>query len=91
MVRRIAFAAICLLVLATSASAQPGGDKLSNLQRKVDQATKREGVLTSSIASMEGRIRSLRGSVAKAEARLARLQVEVASHEQRLNEVRTEY
>jgi murein DD-endopeptidase MepM/ murein hydrolase activator NlpD len=91
MVRRIAFAAICLLVLATSASAQPGGDKLSNLQRKVDQATKREGVLTSSIASMEGRIRSLRGSVAKAEARLARLQGEVASHEQRLNEVRAEY
>ena len=91
MIRRVAFVAICLLVLVTSASAQPGGDKLSNLQQKVDQATKREGVLTSSIASMDGRIRSLRSSVAKAEASLARLQIEVDAHEQRLDKVRVEY
>jgi murein DD-endopeptidase MepM/ murein hydrolase activator NlpD len=91
MIRRIAFAAICLLVLATSASAQPGGDKLSDLQGKVDQATKREGVLTSSIASMNERIQSLRGSVASAETRLARLQVEVDAHRQRLGTVRAEY
>ncbi|MGA9760825.1 MAG: peptidoglycan DD-metalloendopeptidase family protein [Gaiellaceae bacterium] len=91
MIRRIAFAAICLLVLATSASAQPDGDKLSDLQSKVNQATEREGVLTSSIASMNERIQSLRSSVASAETRLARLQVEVDAHEQRLNEVRGEY
>ncbi len=91
MIRRFAFAGICLLVLVTSASAQPGGDKLSNLQRKVDQATKQEGVLTSSIASMDGRIHSLRGSVASAEARLARLEIEVNAHEQRLNVVRADY
>jgi len=91
MVRRIAFAAICLLVLVTSAAAQPGGDKLSNLQRKVEQANKREGVLTSNIASMNGRIHSLQGRVAGAESKLARLQVEIDSHEQRLNEVRSAY
>jgi murein DD-endopeptidase MepM/ murein hydrolase activator NlpD len=91
MIRRIAFAAICLLVLVTSASAQPGGDKLSNLQNKVDQATEREGVLTSNIVSMNERIQSLRGGVAKAAARLARLQVEVGAHEQLLSKVRTEY
>ena len=91
MVRRIAFAAICLLVLVTSAAAQPGGDKLSNLQRKVEQANKREGVLTSNIASMNGRIHSLQGRVAGAESKLARLQVEIDSHEQRLNEVKSAY
>jgi len=91
MVRRIAFAAICLLVLTTSAAAQPGGDKLSNLQRKVEQANKREGVLTSNIASMNGRIHSLQGRVAGAESKLARLQVEIDSHEQRLNEVKSAY
>jgi len=67
MIRRIAFVVICLLLLATSAAAQPGGDKLSQLQQKVDQATKREGVLTSSIAAMNTRIHSLRGSVTTAE------------------------
>jgi murein DD-endopeptidase MepM/ murein hydrolase activator NlpD len=91
MIRRLAFAAICLLVLVTSASAQPGGDKLSNLQSKVDQATEHEGVLTSNIASMNERIQSLRGGVAKAEARLARLQVALGAHEQLLSKVRTEY
>ncbi len=91
MTRRIAFLAICLLALATSASAQPGGDKLSNLQRKVDQATRREGVLTSSIASMNARIYSLRGSVANAEASLAQLEVAVRAHEQRLYQVRADY
>jgi murein DD-endopeptidase MepM/ murein hydrolase activator NlpD len=91
MIRRIAFTAICLLVLATSASAQPSGDKLSNLQRKVDQATRREGVLTSSITSMNGRIHSLRSSVANAQATLAQLEVEINTHEQRLNKVRATY
>ena len=91
MIRRIAFAAICLLVLAASASAQPSGDNLSKLQEKVNQANKQEGVLTSSIASMNERIRSLRRSVASAEASLARLQVEVSAHEQRLGKVRDEY
>ncbi|HEY5159678.1 MAG TPA: hypothetical protein VII83_01275, partial [Gaiellaceae bacterium] len=91
MIRRIAFTAICLLVLATSAAAQPSGDKLSNLQRKVDQATRREGVLTSSITSMNGRIHSLRSSVANARATLARLEVEINTHEQRLNKVRATY
>lgn len=90
MIRRIAFLAICLLVLATTASAQPG-DKLSNLQRKVDQATKQEGVLTSSIASIDGRIKSLRGSVAKAETRLKRLEVEIAEHAEQLNKVKADY
>ena len=78
-------------MLATSASAQPGGDKLSNLQSKVNQATEREGVLTSNIASMNGRIQSLRSSVASAEGKLARLQVEVDTHEQRLGKVRAAY
>ena len=91
MIRRIAFAAICLLVLATSASAQPSGGNLSKLQEKVNQANKQEGVLTSSIASMNERIHSLRSSVASAEANLARLQVEVSAHEQRLGKVRAEY
>jgi len=91
MIRRIAFAAICLLVLATSASAQPSGGNLANLQEKVDRATQREGVLTSSIAEANGRIRSLRSSVASAEANLARLEVEVRTHEQRLNGVRAAY
>ena len=91
MIRRSAFAAICLLLLTTSASAQPSGGKLSNLQRKVDQATNREGVLTYSIVSMNGRIHSLRSGLASAEARLARLEVEVDAHEQRLNEVRADY
>jgi len=90
MIRRIAFSAICLLLLATSASAQPG-DKLSNLQRKVDQATKQEGALTSNIASMDGRIKSLRGSVAKAETRLKRLEVEIAEHAEQLNKVKADY
>jgi murein DD-endopeptidase MepM/ murein hydrolase activator NlpD len=91
MIRRIAFAAICLLVLATSASAQPSGGNLSKLQEKVNQANKQEGVLTSSIATMNERIHSLRSSVASAEANLARLQVEVSAHEQRLGKVRDEY
>jgi murein DD-endopeptidase MepM/ murein hydrolase activator NlpD len=91
MIRRFAFVVICLLLLATSAAAQSSGDKLSQLQRKVDQANKRDGVLTSSIASMNTRIHSLRGSVASAESRLARLQVEIDTHEQRLNEVRAAY
>jgi murein DD-endopeptidase MepM/ murein hydrolase activator NlpD len=91
MIRRIAFIVIGLLLLATSAAAQPGGDKLSQLQKKVDQATKREGVLTSSIATMNAHIHSLRGSVATAESRLAQLQVEVDAHEQRLSKVRAAY
>ncbi len=91
MIRRAALVVLCLLFLATSAAAQPGGDKLSQLQRKVDRATQQEGVLSSRIASMNTRIHSLQSSVAGAESRLARLQVEVDLHQQRLNEVRAEY
>jgi murein DD-endopeptidase MepM/ murein hydrolase activator NlpD len=92
MIRRVVFAAAaCLLLLATSAAAESGGDKLSNLQRKVERATQREGVLTSRIEAMNGRIHSLQGGVADAESALARLKPELDAQQQRLGEVRVAY
>jgi murein DD-endopeptidase MepM/ murein hydrolase activator NlpD len=92
MIRRTALAAaVGLLLLATAAAAEPGQDKLSNLQQKVTEATRQEGVLTSRIAAMNRRIHSLASSVAAAESQLARLQVEVGVHQQRLVKVKTAY
>jgi murein DD-endopeptidase MepM/ murein hydrolase activator NlpD len=92
MIRRTALAAaVGLLLLATAAAAEPGQDKLSNLQQKVTEATLQEGVLTSRIAAMNRRIHSLASSVAAAESKLARLQVEVGVHQQRLVKVKTAY
>ncbi|MGD0272218.1 MAG: peptidoglycan DD-metalloendopeptidase family protein [Gaiellaceae bacterium] len=91
MVRRVIFAVLCVLLLASSAGAETGQDKVARLQQKVENANKREGVLTSSIAAANARIHSLRGSVASAESKLARLQVEVGRHEQRLAQVETVY
>jgi murein DD-endopeptidase MepM/ murein hydrolase activator NlpD len=88
MVRRITFAVLCILLLASSAGAETGQEKLARLQQKVENANKREGVLTSSIAAANARIHSLRGSVAGAESKLARLQIDVARHEQSLARVR---
>ena len=91
MVRRITFAVLCVLLLASSAGAETGQEKFTRLQQKVENANKREGVLTSSIAEMNTRVHSLRGSVLSAESKLARLQVEVGRHEQRLAQVKTIY
>ncbi|MGD0165936.1 MAG: peptidoglycan DD-metalloendopeptidase family protein [Gaiellaceae bacterium] len=91
MARRIAFAVLCVLLLATSAAAGPSKNKLARLQQKVANANKREGVLTSSIASMNGRINALRRGAAAAESRLAVLRVEVAAHERHLALVRAVY
>jgi murein DD-endopeptidase MepM/ murein hydrolase activator NlpD len=91
MVRRITFAVLCVLLLASSAGAETGQEKVARLQQKVENANKREGVLTSSIAAMNARVHSLRGSVLGAESKLARLQVEVGRHEQRLAQVKTVY
>jgi murein DD-endopeptidase MepM/ murein hydrolase activator NlpD len=92
MIRRVVFGtAVCLLLLMTSAAAGSNGDKLSSLQQKVERATKREGVLTTSIAAMNRRIHSLRKSVAAAESKLPRLQASVAVHEERLGKVQAVY
>jgi murein DD-endopeptidase MepM/ murein hydrolase activator NlpD len=91
MVRRITFAVLCVLLLASSAGAETGRGKVIRLQQKVENANKREGVLTSSIAAMNARVHSLRGSVVSAESKLTRLQVEVGRHEQRLGQVKTVY
>jgi murein DD-endopeptidase MepM/ murein hydrolase activator NlpD len=91
MLRRVIFAVLCVLCvlpLASSAGAVNGRDKVENLQQKVANANKREGVLTSSIAAANAHIHSLRGSVTSAESKLARLQVEVARHERSLAQVR---
>src|ERR1035437_9921635 len=91
MVRRITFAVLCVLLLASSAGAETGQEKVARLQQKVENANKREGVLTSSIAATNARVHSLQGSVASAESKLVRLQVEVVQHEQRLAQVKNVY
>jgi len=91
MVRRVIFAVLCVLLLASSAGAETGQEKLARLQQKVENANKQEGVLTSSIAAANARVNSLRGSVANAESKLARLQIEVGRHQQRLAQVKNVY
>lgn len=91
MLRRVIFAALCVLCvlpLASSASAVNGRDNVANLQQKVANANRREGVLTSSIAAENARIHTLQGSVASVESKLAGLRVEVARAERSLARVR---
>ncbi len=85
---------LCLLFLAGAAGAagaENDPDKLSRLQEQVAKASKREGVLTSRIASMNGRIRSLRSSATRAERRLGELEVEIGVHQERLAKVKVVY
>jgi len=89
MLRRVTFAVLCVLLLASSAGAETGQEKVARLQQQVENANKREGALTSNIAAANARIHSLRSSVAGAESKLARLQIEVARHEQSLAKVRS--
>jgi murein DD-endopeptidase MepM/ murein hydrolase activator NlpD len=89
--RRFILAACCALLVVASASADPNSDKIARLHEKINQATEREGVLTSDIAAINDRIQALRGQLTTAEARFGLLEKELEVYQARLLKVKKLY
>ena len=91
MARRLAISLLAILVLAGSAAAgslderkRAIDERIAGLRERIDEANRRESVLTSDISAVTSRIRTLRGEVASAESRLARLGAELTLYRARL-------
>ena len=91
----IVLASACALLISTTASGEPGlGDRKQSLDTKIDGlkgkiagARKREGVLSSQIQVVTGKIRALQGDIDSASARLDGLENMLALHERKLNQL----
>ena len=91
----IVLASACALLISTTASGEPGlGERKQSLDSKIDGlkgkiagARKREGVLSSQIEVVTGKIRALQGDIDSASARLDGLENMLALHERKLNQL----
>ena len=91
----IVLASACALLISTTASGEPGlGERKQSLDTKIDGlkgkiagARKREGVLSSQIEVVTGKIRALQGDIDSASARLDGLENMLALHERKLNQL----
>jgi murein DD-endopeptidase MepM/ murein hydrolase activator NlpD len=89
--RRLLLAVLGALLLVAPAAATPIEEKLERLQREIDQASRREGVLTSQIQAMDVQIAVLQNKVDAAGAKLAGLERELARWQVRLDRVTAVY
>jgi len=95
----IGFALACTLLVAGTAAGDPGiserkvavDSKIDRLQGKIDEARKREGVLSSQIAGVTAKIRALQGDVDAASARLDGLESVLALHQRKLDHLNELY
>ena len=91
----IVLASACALLISTTASGEPGlGERKQSLDARIDGlkgkiagARKREGVLSSQIEVVTGKIRALQGDIDSASARLDGLENMLALHERKLNQL----
>jgi murein DD-endopeptidase MepM/ murein hydrolase activator NlpD len=91
----IVLASACALLISTTASGEPGlGERKQSLDSRIDGlkgkiagARKREGVLSSQIEVVTGKIRALQGDIDSASARLDGLESMLALHERKLNQL----
>jgi murein DD-endopeptidase MepM/ murein hydrolase activator NlpD len=91
----IVLASACALLISTTASGEPGlgerkhslDSKIEGLKGKIAGARQREGVLSSQIAVVTGKIRALQGDIDSASARLDGLENMLALHERKLNQL----
>jgi len=91
----IVLASACALLISTTASGEPGlGERKQSLDSRIDGlkgkiagARKREGVLSSQIEVVTGKIRALQGDIDSASARLDGLENMLALHERKLNQL----
>ena len=91
----IVLASACALLISTTAAGEPGlGERKQSLDSRIDGlkgkiagARKREGVLSSQIEVVTGKIRALQGDIDSASARLDGLENMLALHERKLNQL----
>ena len=101
MARRLltGLALACALLLVGTAAGDPGiserraavDSKIDRLRGKIDEARKREGVLSSQIAAVTSKIRAIQDDVDAASARLNRLESVLALHQRRLDRLNELY
>jgi murein DD-endopeptidase MepM/ murein hydrolase activator NlpD len=101
MARRLltGLALTCALLLAGTAAGDPGiserkaavDSKIDRLQGKIDEARKREGVLSSQIAEVTSKIRAIQDDVDAASARLNGLESVLALHQRKLDHLNELY
>jgi murein DD-endopeptidase MepM/ murein hydrolase activator NlpD len=92
MLRRLVLVlAAALLAIGPAAWAQDGSDrkrsideKISRLRDRIAEANRKEGVLTTEISAVTGRIRALEDDVDSATARVDQLEDELVVHKNRL-------
>jgi murein DD-endopeptidase MepM/ murein hydrolase activator NlpD len=92
MARRLAFG---VLLLALAGTAPAAGDvvqrkaavdqRIQRLHERIDTERAQEGVLTTKISALSGRIRTLEGQVSAANDRLVALEQDLALHRQKLD------
>ena len=93
------FLLACLLLVVTPAFGQEGigakkrviDARIDVLERKIEAAREREGVLTSQIAVVTSKIRALQNDVDSASARLDQLEEVLALHERKLDRLNQLY
>jgi murein DD-endopeptidase MepM/ murein hydrolase activator NlpD len=77
MFKRVLLGALTTLVVAATASAQSFDSRIGDLNSKIAEANRKEGILTSQIAAMSSRIRKLQTQVDVASAAYASLEAEL--------------
>ncbi|HXH88676.1 MAG TPA: peptidoglycan DD-metalloendopeptidase family protein [Gaiellaceae bacterium] len=95
----IGFALACTLLVSGTAAGEPGiserkvavDSKIDRLQGKIDAAREREGVLSSQIEVVTGKIRALQGDVDAASAKLNGLESILALHQRKLDHLNELY
>ena len=93
------FLLACLFLVASPASGQEGigerkqviDGRIDVLQKKIEAAREREGVLTSEIAVVTSKIRALQDDVDSASARLDQLENVLALHQRKLDRLNQLY
>ena len=101
MARRLftGLALACALLVAGTAAGDPGiserkaavDSKIERVQGKIDEARKREGVLSSQIAAVTSKIRAIQDDVDAASARLNGLESVLALHQRKLDHLNELY
>jgi murein DD-endopeptidase MepM/ murein hydrolase activator NlpD len=101
MARRLltGLALACALLLVGTAAGDPGiserkaavDSKIDSLQGKIDEARRREGVLSSQIAAVTSKIRAIQDDVDAASARLNGLESVLALHQRKLDHLNELY
>ena len=92
MARRLALGVLLLALVATAPAAGDVGQRkaavdqrIQRLHDRIDYERTQEGVLTTKISALTGRIRTLEGQVGAASDRLAALEQDLALHRNKLD------